>query len=273
VISARQMEDATGGPTPGPYDPAPSTGDHLRRARISVSAALVRVADLVAPARRGDDAAAESRPVRLDPAVRRRVGASLEGELSDMLEDAAKREISGQGAKALLLTADIVRWLREGEDLPGDGAIELLEIHVAVFNGAPHEEERRSQWDLLAVLLALVDAQARELHGGRWRHRRVNVEAAELRERRRFGDNLDRLRESRGLSIGELAAQAGLEVLAVVELIYAGRSAGSSEIRRLAAALHVEPGALFPGPPDGAGAAAEVAAAEGGGPRGGRSEG
>jgi len=192
-----------------------------------------------------------------------------------VLDDAAEREISDQRAKALLLTADIVRWLREGEGLPGDGAIGLLEIHVAIFNGAPHEEERRSQRDLLAVLLALVDAQAREIHGGRWRHRRVDVEAAETGERKRFGDNLDRLRESKGLSIGELAAAAALEVMAVVELIHASRDARSSEIRLLSGALEVETDALFPdlhdgGPPDGGDA--EAAASDDGPPRDGSGE-
>ncbi|MGH6909776.1 MAG: hypothetical protein ACREEG_06285 [Phenylobacterium sp.] len=214
--------------------------------------------------------AAQTGPAPFDPAARRRVGESLEGELSDMLEDAAKREVTESGAKALLLTADIVRWLWEGEELPGDGAVELLEIHVAIFNGAPHEDEQRSQRDLVAVLLALVDARAREIHGGRWRHRNVNVEAAETRERRRFGDNLDRLRESRALTIGELATRADMEVLRVVALIYAAGTAGTLEIRRLAAALEVEPGAMFPDPPDGASAAAP--AAEDGPGRGGPDE-
>ncbi|MBS1885983.1 MAG: hypothetical protein JSU06_02245 [Actinobacteria bacterium] len=252
MISARQMVEATGG-TAAAHDQTASPGDQLRRARTAISVAFGRAADLFQPS--AVAGGAESRSGRLDPAARRRVGESLEGELSDMLEDAAQRGLSEQGARALLLTADIVRWLREGEDLPGDGgdgAIGLLEIHVAIFNGAPHEEERRSQRDLLAVLLALVDAQAREIHGGRWRYRRVNAEAAENRERRKFGDEVDRLRESLDLTIGELATRADLEVLAVVELIYAAREAGSSEIRLLAGALDVEPGAFFSDPPDGA---------------------
>jgi hypothetical protein len=271
MISARQMADATGGAAAA-RDRAASPGDQLRRVRTAISVALGRAADLLEPSAAVE--AAESRSGRLDPAPRRRVGESLEGELSDMLEDAAKRGLSEQEAEALLLTADIVRWLWEGEDLPGDGgdgAIGLLEVHVAIFNGAPHDEERQSQRDLLAVLLALVDAQAREIHGGRWRYRRVNAEAAENRERRKFGDEVDRLRESLGLTIGELATLADLEVLAVVELIYAAREAGSSEIRLLAGALDVDPGAFFPDPPDGAagassapGAAAEDGA-EGGG--------
>jgi hypothetical protein len=247
MISARQMADAGD----GPQSRAAKGGDLLRRARASISAGLVCVAELVEDAPPGHGGPAQGPSVRLDAAARRRVAESLEGELSDMLEDAAKREMTEQGAKALLLTADIVRWLREGEDLPGDGAIGLLEIHVAIFNGAPHEDERRSQRDLLAVLLALVDAQASEIHGGRWRHKRVNVEAAEAGERRRFGDNLDRLRESRGLSIGELATAADLEVLTLVELIYAARYARSSEIRVLAQALEVETNALFPDLDDG----------------------
>jgi hypothetical protein len=264
VISARQMRDISGGRTPRPR----YRGIGLGKARSSISAALVRVAGYVGPEHQGQDTPTQAGPPRLDPGARRRVAESLGGELSDMLEDAAKREITEEGAKALLLTAEIVLWLREGEELPGDGAIGLLEIHVAVFNGAPHEEERQPQRDLLAVLLALVDAQAHEIHSGRWRHRRVNVEAAETRERRKFGKNVDRLRQSRGLTIGELAARAHLEVLAAVELIHAARDASWSEIRRLAGALDVEPGALLPDPPDGGAAApAETAYVEDG-PRG-----
>jgi hypothetical protein len=240
-------------------------GIGLGKARSSISAALVRVAGYVGPDHQEQTLPTQAGPPRLDPGARRRVAESLEGELSDMLEDAAKREITEEGAKAVLLTSEIVGWLRVGEELPGDGAIGLLEIHVAVFNGAPHEEERQSQRDLLAVLLALVDAQAHEIHGGRWRHRRVNVEAAETRERRKFGNNVNRLRESRAITIGELAATARLEVLAVVELIHAARDASWSEIRRLAGTLDVEPGALFPDPTDGgAAAAAETAYVEDG---------
>lgn len=260
MISARQMRDVGGGRSSQPRD----RGIELGKVRSSISAALGRVAGYVGPEHL-EQIPPTVGPPRLDPGARRRVAESLKGELSDMLEDAAKREISEEGARALLVTADIVRWLREGEELPADGAIGLLEIHVAVFNGAPHEDERRSQRDLLAVLLGLVDAQAHEIHGGRWRHRRVNVEAAETRERKKFGNAVGRLRESQGLTIGELAAKAHLEVMAVVELIYAAREATSSEIRRLAGSLGVEPGELFPDPPDGGGpAAAETAYVEDG---------
>jgi hypothetical protein len=262
------MADAMGGPGVDPRAEEPP----FRQARSAIAVGLLRAARVIEPIPRAQGGAAPPPSVRLDPAAGQRVGRSLERELEDMLEDAANRGITERVAKALLLTADIVRWIREGGDLPGEGAIELLEIHVAVFNDARHEEERESQRDLLAVLLAIVDAQAQEIHGGRWRHRRVDLEAAEIRDRRRFGENLDRLRGSRGLSIGSLAAQAELEVLAVVALIHAGREAGSSEIRHLAGALDVEPSDLFPDPPDGApGAAAPAPAAAEDRSRGGES--
>jgi hypothetical protein len=189
---------------------------------------------------------------------------SLAAEVDDMLEDPAKREVSARGAEVLLLTADIVRWLRDGGELPGKSAVELLELHVAIFNDARHEEERDEQRALLAVLLALADAQREAIRGGRWRQRQVNVEAADDCERRRFGANLDRLRSEQGLTIGELADGARLEVLAVVELIFAAREAGSTEIRLLAEALDVEADALFPDPPSGTVVGTEVAEAEDG---------
>jgi hypothetical protein len=238
----------------GAVTAAPALG--LLTARSAISAILVRAGELVGPGAPSleEGALPDSPSVRLDGAVRRKVGATLAAELDDMLEDAAKREVSARGAEVLLLTAEIVRWLRDGGELPGKGAIELLEVHVAIFNDARHEEEREMQRALLAVLLTLVGAQAEAIRGGRWRHRRVNVEAAEERKRRRFGANLDELREKRDLSIGELAAGAELEVLTVVGLIFAAESAGSGEIRLLAEALGVEPETLIPEEMPGGGA-------------------
>lgn len=249
MISVRSMEGVGGG--------AADPGDQLRKVRASIVAALGRLAGRLGSSglSESDNDAGHSPPVRLDPSACVRVGESLEGEFDDMLEDAAKRGITESGARALLLTADIIRWLWGGEDLPGDGAIELLEVHVAIFNGAPHEEEQQSQRDLVAVLLALVDARSQAIHGGRWRQRNISVEAAERREREKFGDNLERLRKSHDLTIGELATGADIKVLRLVALIYAAGTAGSIEIRRLAAALEVEPGTLFPDPPAGASAA------------------
>jgi hypothetical protein len=102
------------------------------------------------------------------------------------------------------------------------------------------------------VLFTLVTAQAKEIRGGRWRRLRVNIEAAEERERRRFGSNLDELRQRRGLTIGELAAASQMDVLRLVGLIFAAESAGASEIRLLAEALDVEPSELIPGEMPGA---------------------
>lgn len=262
MISTRQMAEAMGCPAAGAGDEAAFMGC-LGKARSSISATLVHIAELVEPTHSPRESAAPSPYASLDEAARRRVGTDLEEELRDMLDDAAKRGVTDRSAEVLLLTADIVRWLRDAGELPGKGAIELLEVHVAVFNDARHEEERAMQRALLAVLLALVEAQAEAIAGGRWRHRRVNVEAVEDRERRIFGANLDRIRRSQGLTIGELAAQAELEVLTVVGLIFAAESAGSTETRLLARALDVEVGALFPDPAVGV-PASDVAAIEDG---------
>jgi hypothetical protein len=238
----------------------------LTTARTAVAEILVRAGELVGPGREPVRVAGtpDSPPAPLDSAVRRKVGQSLAAEVNDMLEDAAKRGVSERGAEVLLLTADVVRWLRDGGELPGKGAIELVELHVALFNDARHEDEREAQQALLAVLLALVDAQAEVIRGGRWRHRRVNAEAAQERERRRFGANLDELRRKRGMTIGELAERAQLEVLAVVRFIFAAEEAGETEIRLLAGALDVEPGALFPDLPAGMVGGTGVAEAEDG---------
>ncbi|MBS1891697.1 MAG: hypothetical protein JST59_10415 [Actinobacteria bacterium] len=220
----------------------------LRRpARSALAELFFRIGEVIAPgaASLEEEDVPGSTP-RVNDAARRRVAESLSAGLDAMLDDAAKRTVSAHGAEALLLTAEIVRWLRDGGELPGKGSIELLEEHVAVFNDARHPEEHEAQRALLIVLFTLVTAQAKEIRGGRWRHLRVNIEAAEERERRRFGSNLDELRERHGLTIGELAAASQMEVLRLVGLIFATESAGASEIRLLSEALDVEPSVLIP---------------------------
>lgn len=218
-----------------------------RPARSALAELFFRVGEMIAPgaASLEEEDTLESTP-RINDAARRRVAKSLSAGLDAMLDDAAKRTVSARGADALLLTAEIVRWLQDGGELPGKGSIELLEEHVAVFNDARHPEEHEAQRALLIVLFTLVTAQAKEIRGGRWRHLRVNVEAAEERERRRFGSNLDELRETHGLTIGELAAASQMDVLRLVGLIFAAEGAGASEIRLLAEALDVEPSVLIP---------------------------
>jgi hypothetical protein len=218
-----------------------------RPARSRIAELLFRAGELVAPGSASlEEEDVLDSPPRINDAARRRVLKSLSAGLDAMLDDAAKRKVTTRGAEALLLTAEIVRWLRDGGELPGEGAIGLLEEHAAIFNDARHPDEHEAQRALLIVLFSLVSAQAKEIRGGRWRYLRVNLESAEERERRRFGSSLDELREERGLTIGELAAAARLEVLRLVGLIFAAESAGAGEIRLLAEALDVEPAALIP---------------------------
>jgi hypothetical protein len=185
-------------------------------------------------------------PGSLDPKARQVAIRSLEGELGDLIDDAAARGVGERGAEDLLLTTAILRWLRKGGDLPATGSIELMEIHAAIFNGARHEEELELQRAFVEVLVALVEAHAEAIAAGRWRERRVDDEAARKCRLRRLGAHVDELRRSRDLTIGELAAKAELDVVTVVEVIHGAEEPGALEIRRLAKATGVEPGALFP---------------------------
>ncbi|MBS1881478.1 MAG: helix-turn-helix transcriptional regulator [Actinobacteria bacterium] len=220
----------------------------LRTVRSGISAALVRTGRMIGPKRLpGDeDGGPDQVGAGLDPTNRAAVVVSLEGELDDLVDDAARRGVTDHGAEALLVTAAILGWLRDGGELPGEGAIECLEIHAAIFVDARHEEERELQRAFGDVLGAFAQAQAQAIAAGRWRGRRVDVEAAEERTLRGFGANLDDLRGSRGLSIGELAERSGLDVVTVVGLIKGAESVGFGEIRLLAGALGVEPSALIP---------------------------
>jgi hypothetical protein len=229
----------------------------LRNARRKFANFLLRPSRPVDPGLSPDDGEGASALAGLDDTARRTALNSLEEELADQMDDAANRGVSERATEDLLLTAAIVRWLREGAELPGQGAIEMMEIHAAIFNGARHEEERELQRAFESVLTALVEAQAEAISAGRWRGRQIDVESAEAWDRRQFGANLDELRTSRDLTIGELASRADIDALTVVGLIHGTEDPGSTEIRRLAGALDVQPGSLFPDPE---GAAARVAA-------------
>jgi hypothetical protein len=182
----------------------------------------------------------------VDPQVRQNVIASLEGELDDLLGDAADRGITDRAADALLEIVDILAWLRDGAEPPGWAAIELLEVHVALFNDARGEDEMEMRRAFLDVLLLLLGEQVGALRESRLRLRRINIESAEESEARRFGAGLEKLRLSQEMTVGELAEGSGLDLVSVVGLLRGARSVSSAEILVLADALKVDPGTLLP---------------------------
>jgi hypothetical protein len=170
----------------------------------------------------------------------------IEGDLGCLVEDARERPIARQSVEEMLLNREVLRWLRGGP-VPGPGAVALLEDNVMVFYRAPTEDEQANGEALRAALDELLRAQAAT--GARSCARDPEVPELTERERIRFGRRLDGLRTGRNLTIGELSARSGIDVLSIVALIHGAEGAGASEMMRLAAALDAPPRDLFPGFP------------------------
>jgi hypothetical protein len=162
-----------------------------------------------------------------------------------MVEDASERGITERSAEELLTNEALVDWLLGGE-VPGVGAAEFLEDHVALFNRARHDDERQLQQALRDVLELLLWTQANEVAAGRWQDRDPNREAALNRARGRFGQRLDELRLAKKLTIGDLSDRARVEVVRLVAFIFGVEEPGPVELLRLAAALDADPRELIP---------------------------
>jgi hypothetical protein len=271
MIAAGRSDEASAGSRP-PKAALETLAAGIRKARRAASAPFLRLGRrlpragwLVRPSEEPVEAARRLARDSVDPQLRRKVVASLEAELDDLVDDASGRGISDRAADELLLTVDILAWLRDGAEPPGWAAIELLEVQVALFNGARREDERETRAAFLDVLLLLLGEQVAALRG-RLRRRRVNIETAEATESRLFGAGLEKLRISRELTVGDLAAGAGLDVVVVIGLLRGARAVSSSEVLFLADALQVDPGTLLPERPGAAAASRSPGVGAGRGP-------
>jgi hypothetical protein len=170
----------------------------------------------------------------------------IEGDLECLIEDVSRKPVAAeQSAEELLLNRDVLVWLRGGP-LPGQGAVELLEENVAVFYQAPAADELANGKALRAALDDLVRAQGAAAQADGRCERTVEAAGYTERERWRFGLRLDELRQAKNMTIGDLAARSGIDVVSIVAFIYGAQEAGSSEMMSLAAALEAEPRELFP---------------------------
>lgn len=186
------------------------------------------------------------RSAGLNPATCRRVIDLIEGDLDCLIEDVSRKPVAAeQSAEELLLNRDVLVWLRGGP-LPGQGAVELLEENVAVFYQAPAADELANGKALRAALDDLVRAQGAAAQADGRCERTVEAAGYTERERWRFGLRLDELRQAKNMTIGDLAARSGIDVVSIVAFIYGAQEAGSSEMMSLAAALEAEPRELFP---------------------------
>jgi hypothetical protein len=236
----------------------------IRKARSVASAPLLRLGSglvqagrSVSPPEEPVDAVARVTGVAvIDTQAREVVVASLEGELGDLLDDAAAPGISDRAADALLMIVEILAWLRDGAEPPGWAAMELFEVQVALFNDARKEDEKETRQAFLDVLLLLLGDRVMALREGRLKRRRIDIESAEESETRRFGAALEDARASREMAVGELAERSGLDLVTVIGLLRGARCVTSAEILVLADALQVDPGALLPDRPGAANRAA-----------------
>jgi hypothetical protein len=180
----------------------------------------------------------------LSSATRDRIIDLIEGDLDCLIEDASVKPIAEQSVDEMLVNRELLLWLRGGP-LPGEGAVELLKENVAVFYRGPADYEKANGKALRAALDALVRARAT----GRPTGSSAGVaEAVGLSEgeRRCFGRRLDELRSGRNMTIGDLSARSGIDVVTIVALIHGAEEAGALEMMDLAAALGALPRDLFP---------------------------
>jgi hypothetical protein len=258
--AGRFDDDAAEGRTPGEARVIKAGARTIRSAAsapfLRLGWGLVHAGWSVSPPEEPVDAVARLTGVPVDTQAREVVVASLEGELGDLLEDAAARGISDRAADALLMIVDLLGWLRDGAGPPGWAAMELLEVRVALFNDARREAEKETRQAFLDVLLLLLGDRVMALREGHLRRRRINIESAEGFESRQFGAGLEKLRLSRDLTVGQLAERSALDLVTVIGLLRGAKSVNSAEVVVLADALQVDPGALLP---DRAGAANRAA--------------
>lgn len=186
-----------------------------------------------------------SRPAGLSRATRHRLIQLIEGDLDCLVEDASDKSIAEQSVEEMLVNRELLVWLRGGP-LPGPGAVELLKDNVAVFYRALAGEEQANGKALRAALDELV--RARAAAGGEVGSGEGDREVAKLaeREHRCFGQRLDELRTGRSMTIGELSARSGIDIVSIVALIHGADEAGALEMMSLAAVLEVLPRDLFP---------------------------
>ena len=189
----------------------------------------------------------------VDPEARRTAIVCLKGEVDDIVDDVTHRQIGDRSADALLVMVEILAWLEDGAEPPGWAATELLEVQVAIFNDASSETEWEIRRALRDVLLCLLGEQVASLRDDRLRRRRIGIEWATESDALSFGESLEELRASRDLTIGELAAAAGLDVVRVVGLLRGVRTVSSAEVLVLADALQVDLDTLLPERPRAAG--------------------
>jgi hypothetical protein len=270
-MPAGRFDDAPAGRRPSGEAHAIWTG--IRRARSVASAPLLRLGWVlvhagwsVSPPEERVDAVERLTGVPVDTRAREMVVTSLEGELGDLLDDAAGPGISDRAADALLMIVGILAWLRDGAEPPGWAAMEELEVQVALFNDARKEDEEEMRQAFLDVLLLLLGDRVMALREGSLRRRRINIESAEESEARLFGAALEDARVSREMAVGELADRSGLDLVTVIGLLRGARWVTSAEILLLADALQVDPGTLLPDRP-GADNPALSGFTEGRGPR------
>jgi transcriptional regulator with XRE-family HTH domain len=182
---------------------------------------------------------------RLDAVDRGRAIDSLEGDLDCLMDDAASGGIGRRSAEELLLTVAVLDWLRGGAP-PGRGAVDFVEDHVALMNGAVRPDEEDLQRAFRRTLEVLVQSEAESIASARWSGRDLNQEAAAGRRLRRFGRKVDSTRRLRGLTIGDLADRADLDVLRVVAFILGSDEPDPATLEALSEALSLCPGQLIP---------------------------
>lgn len=158
----------------------------------------------------------------------------VEADLAAMVDDAENRGVTERAAKEMLVIRLLVSWLEGDGALPGAEAIEYLERSVRVIPRNPGKDELAFRKIYLAAIGALGgDEQAasrlwREPSGSPEQIRRLlDFQGRRMRE----------LMEERGLSVGELAGQTGIDTVTLVSILFGLEEMRAVEWARLSKAL------------------------------------
>jgi hypothetical protein len=203
----------------------------LRFRRLAYEVA-VRLLDLI------------ERESALDDGQRAWLIRELQADLSDQIEDIREtgEAPSDLGAREMVVTRGIIRWLRNGAD-PGPSGSRLLEKHQGLHRPWQGDSDRIADAALAAAITDLRDGdvvpsgEPRQLGDPLQRQRMLDFQGGRVRE----------LMEGRGLTIASLAELSGVEVVELVAILFGLTEMALRDWELLSGVLQVDLDAAFAG--------------------------
>jgi hypothetical protein len=168
----------------------------------------------------------------------------LEAELSDQIEDIREtgKAPSDLGAREMVVTRGIIRWLRNGDD-PGPSGFPLLEKHQGLRRPWQGDSDRVADAAFAAAIADLRDGDVvpagtpPQLGDPVQRQRMLDFQGRKVRE----------LMDSRDLTIAGLAELSEVDIVELVAILFGLTEMALREWELLSGALEVDLDAAFVG--------------------------